>query len=204
MNFSTTDLSGFNVTFDERTTMPFFKSHPKSAGPANVFAAHPEIYRSWSEMSQELMNGPSPLSPGEREIVASFVVGTAGCEFAYVAHSEAAYAHGIKEDLIADLLKDIDSADIDDRLKPLFKFVHKLTLTPSAMEQSDADAVFEAGWSEKALHDAIAVTARMCFMQRIVEGYGFIPMTQKKARENAKKRVELGYIDLYPEFREES
>ena len=180
--------------------MPFFKSHPETAGPANVFTAYPDIYRLWSEMSQELMNGPSPLTSGEREMIASFVVGVAGCNFAYVAHSEAAYAHGVKDGLIEELLQDIDTADIDVKLKPLFKCVHKLTLTPGEMTQADADAVFDAGWDEKGLHDAIAVTARMCFMQRIVEGHGFTPMTRDVARENAEKRAKLGYVNLYPEF----
>ena len=184
--------------------MPFFKSHPETAGPANVFTAYPDIYRLWSEMSQELMNGPSPLTSGEREMIASFVVGVAGCHFAYVAHSEAAYAHGVKDGLIEELLENIDSADIDDKLKPLFKFVRKLTLTPGEMTQADADAVFDAGWDEKGLHDAIAVTARMCFMQRIVEGHGFTPMTRDVARENAKKRAELGYVNLYPEFQKKA
>ncbi|MEL0111429.1 MAG: carboxymuconolactone decarboxylase family protein [Rickettsiales bacterium] len=184
--------------------MPFFKSHPETAGPANVFTAYPEIYRLWSEMSQALMNGPSPLSSGEREMIASFVVGVAGCKFAYVAHSEAAYAHGVKEGLIDELIADIDTADINDKLKPLFKFVRKLTLTPGEMTQADADAVFAAGWDEKGLHDAIAVTARMCFMQRIVEGHGFTPMSREVARENARKRAELGYVNLYPEFQKKA
>lgn len=184
--------------------MPFFKSHPETAGPANVFTAYPDIYRLWSEMSQELMNGPSPLTSGEREMIASFVVGVADCNFAYIAHSEAAYAHGVKDGLIEELLENIDSADIDDKLKPLFKFVRKLTLTPGEMTQADADAVFDAGWDEKGLHDAIAVTARMCFMQRIVEGHGFTPMTRDVARENAKKRAELGYVNLYPEFQKKA
>ena len=184
--------------------MPFFKSHPDDAGPANVFTAYPEIYRLWTEMRQALMNGPSPLSSGEREMIASFTVGVAGCKFAFVAHSQAAYAHGVKEGLIDDLLADIDTADINVKLKPIFKFVKKLTLTPADVTQADADAVFAAGWDEKALHDAIAVCARMCFMQRIVEGHGFTPMSPEVARRNANKRAELGYVNLYPEFREQS
>ena len=106
----------------------------------------------------------------------------------------------MKEGLIEELLDDIDTADIDDKLRPVFKFVKKLTLTPADMTQADADAVFDAGWDEKGLHDAIAITARMCFMQRIVEGHGFIPMTRAVARENAEKRAKLGYVNLYPAF----
>ena len=69
--------------------MPFFKSLPDDAGPANVFGTYTDIYGPWSKMGQAIMNGPSPFSPGERELIAAFVVGTANCRFAYTAHSAA-------------------------------------------------------------------------------------------------------------------
>jgi uncharacterized peroxidase-related enzyme len=180
--------------------MSFFKSLPETAGPANVFQAYPEIYRLWSEMSQALMNGPSPLSPGERELILAFAAGTAGCRFVYAAHSAVAYAWGIEEGLLDKLLESIDSAPVAPKLKPLLAFVRKLTLTPGKMTQADADAVFAAGWDEKALHDAIAVTARMGFMQRLVEGHGFTPFSKEVAMKHARRRVELGYVNLYPAF----
>jgi uncharacterized protein YciW len=106
--------------------------------------------------------------------------------------------------LLDRLLDDLESASIDNRLKPLLAFVRKLTLTPAEMTQSDADAVFAAGWQEKALHDAVALTARMSFMQRLVEGYGFKPLSKEVARKHAKNRVKLGYVNLYPAFAKRS
>jgi uncharacterized peroxidase-related enzyme len=182
--------------------MPFFKSHPKDAGPGNVFTEHAEIYGHWTKMGQALMNGPSPLSPGEREMIAAYVVGLASCEYAYVAHSAVAYAWGIEDGLIDKLLADLEIAPVEEKFKPLLSFVRKLTLTPSEMTQGDADAVFAAGWDEKALHDAIAVTARMSFMNRLVEGHGFTPMSPERAKERAEERVKVGYRNLYPAFAE--
>ena len=52
------------------------------------------------------------------------------------------------------------------------KFVRKLTLEPTKMIQADADAVFEAGWSERALYDAIIICCTWSFMNRFVEGLG--------------------------------
>jgi len=181
--------------------MGFFKSLPADAGPAKVFTTYPEIYRLWSAMSQTLMNGPSPLSRAERELLFAYAAGVAGCRFVYGAHSEVAYAWGVERGVLDRLLTDPETAPVEARLKPLLAFVRKLMLTPGAMTQADADAVFGAGWDEKALHDAIAVTARAAFMQRLVEGHGFTPMTPEHAATQAKRRVELGYVNLYPEFR---
>jgi alkylhydroperoxidase family enzyme len=151
-------------------------------------------------MSQVLMNGPSPLTPAERELLLAFAAGVAGCAFVYVAHSEVAYAWGIEEGALDRLLHDLETAPVDQRLKPILRFVRKLASAPADMSQADADAVLAAGWSEAALHDAIAITARMAFMQRLVEGHGFKPWTREVARERARKRVQLGYVNLYPQF----
>jgi len=178
--------------------MPFFKSLPDGAGPPDIFATYPDVYGPFSNMSQALMNGPSPLTPAERELLLAYAAGVAGCAFVYVAHSEVAYAWGIEEGLIDKLLRTFETAPVEPRLKPLLAFVRKLTLTPTDMGQADADAGFEAGWNEQALHDAIAVMARMSFMQRLVEGHGFVPWAKEAARAHAEKRVKLGYVNLYP------
>ncbi|MDE0815999.1 MAG: carboxymuconolactone decarboxylase family protein [Alphaproteobacteria bacterium] len=183
--------------------MAFFRSLSDTSGPADVFTKYPEIYGPWADTGQALMNGPSPLTPGEREMIAAYVVGVAKCDYAYVAHCAAAYAWGIEEGLIDKLLNNLDAAPVENRFKPLLSYAAKLTSTPENINQADADAVFDAGWDEQGLHDTIAVTARMNFMCRLVQGHGFIPMSPEKARENAAKRVEKGYRNLYPEFMKE-
>jgi uncharacterized peroxidase-related enzyme len=182
--------------------MPFFESMPEDAGPANVFRAYPDVFGHWLKMSQALMNGPSPFSPGERELIASYVVGLLDCQYAYAAHAAAAYAWGIPEGLVEKLLADPATAPVEANFKPLLAFVKKLTLTPGRMAKADAEAVFAAGWDERALHDAILVTARMSFMNKLVEGYGFIPMSPERAKADGKLRVAKGYQNKYPEFAE--
>src|SRR5258708_5018863 len=83
-----------------RVAVPSFKSLPGNAGPPSVFERHPDIYAPWSAMSQALMNGPSPLSQGERELILAYAAGVAGCTFVCGAHAEVAYAWGIEEALI--------------------------------------------------------------------------------------------------------
>ena len=75
--------------------MPFLKSHAADAGPGAVFSAYPEIYRHWAEMGEMLINGPSPFSPGERELMQAFVAGLIGCRYAYVAHTACAEARSM-------------------------------------------------------------------------------------------------------------
>jgi hypothetical protein len=93
---------------------------------------------------------------------------------------------------------DIASAPVNEKLKPLMALVKKLVLAPTEVSQSDADAVFAAGWDEQAYHSAVAVTARMTFMSKIIHGHGFIPMSPERAKVNAEHRAKTGYVGLYP------
>jgi alkylhydroperoxidase family enzyme len=180
--------------------MPFFKSLPQDGGLPNVFTKYPEIYGPWSTMSEALMNGPSPLSQGERELIPAYAARVAGCKFVYGAHSEVAYAWGIENGVLDRLLDDSAGGHATEAIARIRR---KLMQTPSDMAQADANAVFAAGWDKQALHDAIAVAARAAFMQRLVEGHGFTPLSREVAAKHAKRRVERGYVNLYPAFREQ-
>lgn len=180
--------------------MPYLKSHHDQSGPGDVFSKYPEIYRHWAEMGQTLINGPSPLSPGEREMIQAFVAGLIDCKYAYVAHTAAAVARGIEPGVVEKLVADIAAAPVSAKLKPLLTLVRKLALTPTSVAQADADAVFAAGWDEKAYHDAVALTARMTFMSKIIHGHGFVPMSPERAKSNAEHRAKVGYVALYPEL----
>ena len=37
-------------------------------------------------------------------------------------------------------------------------------------------------------------------LRQTLEGHGFTPWSPEKAKERAEKRVELGYVKLYPAF----
>ena len=180
--------------------MPLLKSHSEKSGPGDVFQTYPEIYRHWAAMGQVLINGPSPLTPGEREMIQAFVAGLIGCQFAYVAHTAAAEARGIASGVVEKLVADVASAPVSAKLKTLLALVRKLVLTPTEVSQSDADAVFAAGWDEQAYHSAVAVTARMTFMSKIIHGHGFVAMSPERAKANAEHRAKAGYVGLYPQL----
>jgi len=183
--------------------MPFIDSFADNAGPPNLFKQYPEVYRPWAEMSEAMMNGPSPFSRGIRELILAFAAAAADCEFVSFAHAEVAYAHGLKAGLLEELLGDIDSADIETPLKPVFHYVKVLSKTPEQVTQSLVDDVLAAGWDESAVHSAAVITARAAFMQRLVQGHGFNTPAPEVVKSHAAKRVERGYVSLYKVFRPE-
>ena len=173
--------------------MAYLKSLPRDAVLADVFKAFPDHAKIRMQYSETLMRGPSPLTPAERELIAAFVSGLNACGYCHGVHEATARAFGVGEGLIAQLLADSDAAQVGESMKPILRYVKKLTLTPARMTQGDADAVFAAGWSERALHDAVSVCAWFNFMNRFVEGHG-VKGDTNAYRQAARRLHDDGYL----------
>lgn len=152
--------------------MPYLPSLPDDARVMDVMKAYPESSAPLIDYQQVVLRGPSELSAGERELIAAYVSGVNACHYCHGVHGAVAARFGIEEGLLAALLADVDTAPVRDELKPIFRYVRKLTETPSRMTQADADAVLAAGWTEKTLYDAVSVCALFNLMNRLVEGTG--------------------------------
>lgn len=152
--------------------MSFFPSLGPDAAVRNAMTLNPEASRLLIAFHTAVLRGPSPLSEGERELIAAFVSGLNACNYCHGVHAATARAFGVDEALLTDLVNDPDCTAADERMRPIFRFLRKLTLTPSKMVRDDAEAVFAAGWDERALHDVITTAALFNFMNRYVEGHG--------------------------------
>ena len=180
--------------------MPFFPSLPDDANVASIFSQRPEYYGPWVGMTQMLMRGESPLSIAERELVAAWVSKVNQCPYCHGGHAAAATILGYDAAVFDQLGEDIDAADVDDRMKPILKYVRKLALEPYKMVQADADAVFAAGWDERALHDAIAICCVFSYMNRLTLGHG-IAAIPEQFEARGRRHVEQGYDDQYAKIK---
>lgn len=135
------------------------------------------------EYHEALLRGESPFTVAEREMMAAYVSGVNACQYCHGAHTAVAREFGVPEQLLSALLRDVDTAGVDPRMIPVLKYIRKLMLTPTQMTQADADAVFAAGWSERALYDAVQVCCLYNFMNRFVEGLGLTPIPDQFAME---------------------
>ena len=138
----------------------------------DVFREFPETSRAIGVLHREIMRRESAFSTGERELMAALVSTLNGCNYCTGIHESAAEAFGIEPVLLAQLIENIDTASVDDRFKPVLHYVAKLTLQPSQLLDKDTQAVFAAGWDEKALFDAVCVCSFYSFMNRYVDGTG--------------------------------
>jgi uncharacterized peroxidase-related enzyme len=154
--------------------MPLLRSLPENATLLDLRQMYADLFEKLRPYGHRLMRGRSPLTPGERELIAAYVSGVNSCRYCHGTHSRVAHAFGADEEVLRGMLDDIEAAPIEARLKPLLRYVRKLSQTPSRMTPDDANAVYDAGWSDEALLHAVAVCAYFNNMNRLVEGCGIV------------------------------
>lgn len=122
--------------------------------------------------SHRIMRGKSSFSNAEKEMMAAYVSGLNACQFCFGSHVEVAKQFGVNPNLVATLLDDIDSANIKKSLIPVFKYLKKLTQEPSKIIESDAQLMYDAGWTEEDLHQVILIGCLFNFYNRLLDGHG--------------------------------
>ncbi|MEM9385598.1 MAG: peroxidase-related enzyme [Pseudomonadota bacterium] len=119
-----------------------------------------------------MRSGDCSLSSGQRELLAAFTSSLNRCTYCFGVHESTAQSFGVEADLLSALQRDIDTAPIEDRLKPLLRYTEKLTRAPSTVVQSDVDAIIAAGWDDNDFHYVVMICALFNFFNRLIEGYG--------------------------------
>ena len=152
--------------------MTFLKSVPENARPALILKQFPESGSLVMDFTEQLLRGKSSLTPAQRELIAAYTSGLNTCQFCCATHSATAEALGVEKGLIDSLVEDIESAAIEPALKPILRYVKKLTESPSRMVQADADAIFDAGWDEDAFYHVVSICGLFNYYNRLIEGYG--------------------------------
>jgi uncharacterized peroxidase-related enzyme len=152
--------------------MTFFASLPADAGVRHILGLNPQAGRALVDLHSAVLRQDTALTAAHKELIAAYVSGLNACAYCHGVHRQTAQAYGVDPDLIERLLGDFDAAPVDAKLRPLLAYARKLTLAPARMEDADARAVFDAGWSERDLHDAILTVGLFNLMNRLLEGHG--------------------------------
>jgi uncharacterized peroxidase-related enzyme len=139
----------------------------------------PELYASWPEPFQKLgpyahavMRSDSPLSPGERELIAAYVSALNSCAYCHGVHAETARHFDMDPGILSALIDDPDTAPVPERLRPILAYVRVLTETPSRATDKYTQAIRDAGWNDDAIVYTVATTAYFNMMNRLVDGLG--------------------------------
>lgn len=175
--------------------MAFIKSIPEAEeSVAAVMGRYPGQAMPMMKFSDNIMrSGECAFTDEQRELIGAYASGVNDCTYCYNTHKATAETFGVDEGLLDSMLGDLDGSPVDEKMKPVLRYVRKLTETPSRMVQADADAIFDAGWDEDCFHYTVMICALFNMMNRIMDGYG-VENTADFRLDRGRKLADKGYL----------
>jgi uncharacterized peroxidase-related enzyme len=159
----------------------------------HLFAYKPEKTDHLARFTQEVMRGPSPLLPGQRELIAALTSKLNQCLFWIGSHAAVAAELLGDKDLVQSVLTNVDTAPLSDKDRSLYSFIRKMVDDSTSIGQDDVDRVLRAGWSDEALYDAITVCSLFQFYNNWIDATGVADMPVMAYEMSGKRLATVGY-----------
>ena len=129
------------------------------------------------ELTSILIRDASPLSQGERELIASVVSYGNECAFCTAAHSAAADVL-LNDNTIADKVKfEPDKAPVSDKMKALLAIARATQKNGKLVTKEMVDEARAQGATDMELHDTVLIAALFSLYNRYVDGLASVTPT---------------------------
>src|ERR1700691_1413707 len=110
--------------------MPHINLPEGLPGITSAFAFRPETAKPMRALAEVLLRGPSSLSSGEREMIATFVSTRNDCYFCQTSHRAAAAHHLDGDYALVDAVRfDHENAPVSPKLKALLAIAGKVQVS---------------------------------------------------------------------------
>ena len=165
-------------------------------GIVGLFNFRPEAAKPLSDLAEVLLRGPSTLSSGEREIIASYVSWKNDCHFCHTSHGASAAHHlGTGLSLIDDIKKDFKETNVSPKLRSLLDIAAKVQKGGKSVLPEDIEKAKKQGATDLEIHDTVLIAAAFCMYNRYVDGLGtWAPKEKEAYEEMGYKLAHEGYV----------
>jgi uncharacterized peroxidase-related enzyme len=182
--------------------MPHIALPPDLPGIRGAMAFRPETARPLNALVEILLTGPSTLTRGERELIATYVSSRNCTHYCHSIHGAIAAAHlGGNEALVKKVKTDFTQADITPKLKSLLVIAGKVQQDGKLVTTADVDAARNQGASDLEIHDTVLIAAAFCMYNRYVDGLGTDqPDDQAWYSERGRRVAHDGYVAVSEEY----
>ena len=182
--------------------MPHIHLPEHLPGIRSAMAFRPETAKPLNELVEVLLRGPSTLSSGERELIATYVSYLNDCYYCQTIHGAIAAASlNDDEQLVARVKGDFQHADISDKLKALLVIAGKVQRGGKHVTADDVANARAMGASDLEIHDTVLIAAAFCMYNRYVDGLATQqPRDEAMYRERGKQVAQLGYVAVSQQY----
>jgi len=160
----------------------------------HLFAYKPAMSQHLERLTHEVMRGPSPLSAGFRELIATLTSARNQTPFCATTHAAATTELLGDRGLVESVMRDPRTAAVSPAEKAVLTFVEKVNRECWKIGPDDFESLRTAGWSDEAIFDAIAVCALFNFYNRWVSSNGVCQMPDEGIAASGKRIAQTGYL----------
>ena len=151
--------------------MPHISLGNDAHGIVSLLIYRPETAKPLCDLAETLLRGPSPLTRGERELIAAYVSGLNDCRFCSDSHAAFAAAQLPEGMTLVDHVRaDLDTAPIPAKLGALLRIAAAVQRGGKNVRAENVEAAREAGASDQEIHDVVLIAAAFCMFNRYVDG----------------------------------
>ncbi len=182
--------------------MPHIALPPDLQGIRSAMAFRPETARPLNALVEVLLNGPSTLTRGERELIATYVSSRNCTHYCHSIHGAIAAAHlGCNEVLVKQVKTDFTQAAISAKLKALLVIAGKVQQDGKLVTTADVEAARKLGATDLEIHDTVLISAAFCMYNRYVDGLDTLqPDDEALYRERGRRVARDGYVAVSEEY----
>lgn len=155
-----------------------------------------ETAKPMRELAHVLLHEPNSLTPGERELIATYVSSENNCYFCLSSHGAVAACHLGDAELVEQVKTDFFAAPVSEKLKALLVIAGKVQQDGKLVTEADVKAARKQGATDVEIHDTVLIAAAFCMFNRYVDGLGtWQPRDEAMYARMGKHLAEEGYKD---------
>lgn len=165
-------------------------------GIRSLVMFRPDTGKCLYDLAHVLLREPSPLTPAERELIATYVSSRNNCNFCMNSHAAAARElFGTEGDIVDCVIDDVNKAPLTPKMKALLNIAGKVQQNGKLVTEEDVKVARDHGATHRDIHDTVLIAAAFSMFNRYVDGLGSLTPTDPKAYEEMGKRMTtVGYV----------
>ena len=174
--------------------MPHINLPEGYPGISAGFTYRPETAKPMRDLAHVLLHEPNSLTPGERELIATFVSSRNDCYFCTTSHGAAAACHLGDASVVEQVKTDFMAAPLSPKLKALLVIAGTVQQDGKLVTNADVEAARAHGATDIEIHDTVLIAAAFCMYNRYVDGLGtWQPRNPEMYEQMGKHLAEEGY-----------
>lgn len=155
----------------------------------------PDTGRHLYDLVSVLLRDHSPLSPAERELIASHVSARNDCMFCMSSHAAAARElYGDQHEVVDCVIHNQDTPLLSEKMKALLNIAGKVQINGKKVAPEDIQRARDHGAGDRDIHDTVLIAATFSMFNRYVDGLATLtPTDPEEYKAMGKRLATVGY-----------